>query len=160
MKIDRDTVVSAHYRGTLTEDGTEFDSSQDREPITFLVGHHQMISGFENGVMGAVVGDERTFEITPDEAYGDYDPEGVKRMPKEGFPPEVKVGMTLAAEMEDGHVIPMRILEVAEEEVVVDFNNSLAGKNLTFEVTIVEVRPATDTELAHGHAHGPGGHHH
>ena len=160
MKVDNNRVVTVHYRGTLTDDGTEFDSSEDREPITFLVGHNQMIPGFENGVMGAKVGDKRTFNLTPEEAYGAYDSAGIKRMPRGEFPPDIKVDMTLAAEMEDGNVIPLRIIEITEDEVVVDFNHTLAGKNLTFEVTIVEVREATDTETSHGHAHGPGGHHH
>lgn len=160
MNIENNTVATVHYRGTLTDDGTEFDCSHGSEPISFLVGHNQMIIGFENGVMGAEVGEKRTFDITPEQAYGEHDPAGVQNMPRGSFPPDVQVGMTLAAEMEDGNVIPLRIVEIEDEEITVDFNNALAGKNLTFEIEIVEVRAATDTELAHGHAHGPGGHHH
>ena len=76
-KIEKDMVVSVHYTGTLPDSGDEFDSSKDREPLTFLVGHGQMIPGFEEEMMGAKLGEKRDFTLTPDKAYGARDDEAV-----------------------------------------------------------------------------------
>ena len=160
MTIDNDIVASVHYTGTL-QDESVFDSSEGGDPLTFLVGHRQMIPGFEEELKGAKVGERRTFTLTPDRAYGERDENGIVELPRSQFPPdaELEVGMVLVAQMTEGPM-PFRILTLGSETVTVDFNHELAGHELTFSVEVVELRSATDEEMSHGHAHGPGGHHH
>jgi len=140
MKVENDMMVSVHYTGKLTENGEEFDTSHGKDPLTFIVGKGQMIPGFEQELMGAVKGDKKTFELEPERAYGEHDPEGVQKVPKDQFPPDIQVGMVLAAEMEGGQQIPLKVVEINEEEVTIDFNHMLAGKGLTFEVEIMDVK--------------------
>ena len=140
MEVGKDMIVSVHYTGKLTENGEEFDTSVGKEPLTFIVGKGQMIPGFEQELMGAVKGDKKTFELEPERAYGEHDPEGVQKVPKDQFPPDIQVGMVLAAEMENGQQIPLKVVEISEEEVTIDFNHMLAGKWLTFEVEIMDVK--------------------
>lgn len=154
--IEDNKVVSVHYTGTLPDSGEIFDSSEGREPLTFLVGHKQMIPGFERELMGSKVGDKVEFTLTSDDAYGEYNPAAIQQVPKEMFgeiTPEV--GMTLESDMG-----PFRVTVVEDENVTVDFNHALAGKSLTFNVEVVEMRDASEEEVTHGHAHGPGGHNH
>jgi len=157
--IETNTVATVHYRGTLTGTEDEFDSSFGKEPLSFLVGHGQMIPGFEAALMGKAAGDKVTFDIPCAEAYGEYDEEGQQVIPAAQMPEGVQVGDRLAAQTESGHVIPVRVLKIEEGQVTLDFNHELAGQDLTFEVEVIEVRVANEDELAHGHAHGPDGHH-
>lgn len=160
LKMSDNVVASVHYTGTL-QDESVFDSSEGNDPLTFLVGHQQMIPGFEQEMQGAKVGDRRTFTLIPERAYGERDDAGVVQLPRSQFPPdeELKVGMVLVAQVTEGP-LPFRILTVGEENITVDFNHELAGHDLTFSVEVVELREATEEELEHGHVHGPGGHHH
>ena len=154
--IEKDAVASVHYTGTLPESGEVFDTSEGRDPLTFLVGHKQMIPGFEEELMGAKKGERRTFTLAPERAYGEKIPEAIQQIPIGMFgdiAPEP--GMTLMSD-----VGPFNIVSVEGETVTVDFNHKLAGETLQFSVEVVDVRAATEEELAHGHAHGPGGHHH
>ena len=160
MIIKKDTVASVHYRGTLTRNGMEFDSSAGGEPLTFLVGHRQMIPGFEAALMDKAAGDEVKFDLTPDEAYGEHNPDMIQEVPLSELPEELEVGVQLAAETPDGHVIPLTVTEIGDETAKLDMNHELAGEALTFEVTVVDVRAATPEETQHGHVHGPGGHDH
>jgi FKBP-type peptidyl-prolyl cis-trans isomerase SlyD len=159
-KIDRDMVVTVHYRGTLAETGEEFDSSYDAEPLQFLVGHGQMIPGFEEELMGATSGEKRSFTVGPERAYGPHDPDGIQAYPADRFPEGIEVGMAVEAHLDDGRIIPLYIVEIGEDAVTIDLNHTLAGKNLTFEVEVLDIRAATTEELRHSHAHGPDGHHH
>ena len=155
-KVENNKVASVHYTGTLPENGEVFDSSEGRDPLTFLVGHKNMIPGFERELMGAKVGEKVEFTLPPEDAYGELNPDAVQEIPADMFgdiTPEV--GMTLMSD-----VGPFRVTEVNEQLIKVDFNHALAGKSLTFNVEVVEIRDATEEEIAHGHAHGPGGHHH
>lgn len=156
-EIAQDTVASVHYTGTLPDSGEEFDSSRGAEPLTFLVGHKGMIPGFERELMGAGVGDTRSFTLEPEDAYGMPSDEMIQEVPREMFPEEMPVdlGMTL---MSDAG--PFRIVAITDDTVRCDFNSPMAGKTLHFEVEVMDVRAATPDELEHGHAHGPGGHHH
>ena len=150
--IEKDAVASVHYTGTLPESGEVFDSSEGRDPLTFLVGHKQMIPGFEEELMGATKGERRTFTLVPERAYGPRIPEAIQQIPKGMFgdiAPEP--GMTLMSD-----VGPFNVVAVEDETVTVDFNHKLAGQTLQFSVEVVDVREATAEELAHGHAHGPG----
>jgi FKBP-type peptidyl-prolyl cis-trans isomerase SlyD len=116
-----------------------------------------MIPGFERELMGAGVGDTRSFTLEPEDAYGMPSDEMIQEVPREMFPEEMPVdlGMTL---MSDAG--PFRIVAITDDTVRCDFNSPMAGKTLHFEVEVMDVRAATPDELEHGHAHGPGGHHH
>ena len=152
-KIENNKVASVHYTGTLPDTGEIFDSSEGREPLTFLVGHRQMIPGFERELMGVAAGDKVEFTLSAEDAYGNHNPDAVQQVPKDmfgGITPEI--GMTLMSDMG-----PFRVTEIGEDVVTVDFNHALAGKSLTFNVEVVEIRDATEEEISHGHAHGPGG---
>jgi len=155
-EVAENTVASVHYTGTLPESGEVFDSSEGRDPLTFLVGHKQMIPGFEEEMMGASVGERREFTLEPERAYGHRMEEAVQQIEKEQFGDiEPQVGMMLMSD-----IGPFTVTAVDDALVTVDFNHKLAGETLHFSVEVVEVRPATEEEVAHGHAHGPGGHHH
>ena len=160
LEMSENVVASVHYTGTL-QDESVFDSSEGNDPLTFLVGHQQMIPGFEQEMQGAKSGERRTFTLTPERAYGERDEAGIVELPRSQFPPdaELKVGMVLVAQVTEGP-LPFRILTISEENITVDFNHELAGQDLTFSVEVVELRAATEEELTHGHVHGPGGHHH
>jgi len=160
LTMSENMVASVHYTGTLADEEV-FDSSEGRDPLTFLVGHKQMIPGFEEEMLGAAVGERRTFTLEPERAYGQRDEEGIVQIPREQFPEEMEleVGMMLVAEMGGGPA-PFNIIAVSDETVTADFNHKLAGQTLTFSVEVVELREATEEEISHGHAHGPGGHHH
>jgi len=155
-KVEKDVVASVHYTGTLPESGEVFDSSEGRDPLTFLVGHKQMIPGFEEELIGAEKGERRTFTLEPERAYGEKIPEAIQQIPSEMFgdiTPEP--GMTLMSD-----VGPFNVVSVEGDTVTVDFNHKLAGETLQFSVEVVDVRAATEEEIAHGHAHGPGGYNH
>ena len=161
LTVSKDIVASVHYTGTLPENGEVFDSSEGREPLTFLVGHNQMIPGFEEEILGAKIGEKREFTLTAERAYGDRDEAGVLQIPREQFAQleaeaTLKVGLQLVAQMPHGPS-PFTITELSDELITADFNHTLAGKSLTFVVDIVELRQATDEEVSHGHAHGPDG---
>ena len=152
-KIENNKVVRVHYTGTLPDTGEVFDSSEGREALTFLVGHKQMIPGFERELMGKELGEKVEFTLSPEDAYGEHNPDAVQKVPLDMFgniKPEV--GTTLMSDMG-----PFRVTEVGDELITVDFNHALAGKSLTFNVEVVELRDATEEEISHGHAHGPGG---
>ncbi|RJU99743.1 MAG: peptidylprolyl isomerase [Candidatus Poseidoniales archaeon] len=164
--VAENTVASVHYTGTLPDSGEVFDSSEGRDPLTFLVGHRQMIPGFESNLMGAKVGERREFTLEPADAYGEREDAAVLQLPREQFAQleqaegtSLEVGMQLVAQMPHGPA-PFLITEVAEETVTADFNHALAGKSLTFSVEVVGLRAASDEEIAHGHVHGPGGYDH
>ena len=159
-EVTENTVASVHYTGTFP-DGEEFDSSLEREPLTFLVGHGQMIPGFEQEILGAAVGEEREFTLTPDRAYGERDEDLVQTASLDQFPDSdgVKEGMMGVAQTEYGQM-PFTVSSVEGDQVTIDYNHQMAGKTLRFTAKVIEVRTATDDELSHGHAHGPGGHHH
>lgn len=133
--------VRVHYTGTL-DDGTVFDSSAEREPLEFTIGNGQVIPGFENGVMGMAPGDTKSVTIAPGDAYGDYNPEAVVRVPRDQFPPDLdpEVGMMLQVRLQDGRPAHVVVTEVAEADVALDGNHPLAGKNLTFALNLVEIR--------------------
>ncbi len=142
------TNATVHYKGTL-EDGSEFDSSHTRgEPITFTVGSGQMIPGFNNAVAGMTVGETKTVTLTPDQAYGDVNPEAQTTFPKSGFPEGLDLveGMPVPLKTPDGRTLIGRLSEQQEETVTIDLNHPLAGQTLQFEIELVEVTTTTDTD--------------
>ncbi len=154
--VEANSIATVHYTGTLPKSGEVFDSSEGRDPLSFLVGHKQMIPGFEEELMGAEKGERRTFTLEPERAYGQKMEEAIQTIPKDMFGEiEPEVGMTLMSD-----VGPFNVTAVDGDTITVDFNHKLAGETLEFSVEVVDVRPASEEELSHGHAHGPGGHEH
>jgi FKBP-type peptidyl-prolyl cis-trans isomerase SlyD len=160
MSISPDQVVSLHY--TLRDDaGTVIDRSAEGEPLEYLHGRGQLISGLERELTGRGAGDRLEVKIAPAEGYGEYDPELVQRVPRRALKGigDVRVGMRLQAQTPQGPRA-VTVTHLGGDMVTLDGNHPLAGKTLHFEVEIAAVRAATAEELAHGHVHGPGGHHH
>lgn len=160
MQITQDSVVLIHY--TLTDDsGKTIDSSAGGEPLAYLHGNGNLIPGLERALEGKQSGDQVNVKIAPAEGYGEYDKELVQRVPKRALKGigNVYVGMQLQAQSEHG-ARAVTVTQVAGDMVTIDGNHPLAGQNLNFDVKIEEVRAASEEELAHGHVHGPGGHHH
>jgi len=157
MKISNGNVVGIDYSLHLG-DGKVVDASAPGEPLTYLHGEGQIVPGLESALEGLVVGDRKEVVVSPADGYGEHDPRGMQEVPRGAFPPEFdpKVGAELTAEGPDGEPVPFAIREVKPESVLIDLNHPLAGKTLHFDVTVREVRAATDEEREHGHAHGPG----
>ncbi|MBM4292067.1 MAG: peptidylprolyl isomerase [Deltaproteobacteria bacterium] len=160
LAIAQNTVATVHYTGTLAGTDERFDSSEGSDPLEFLVGHGNMIPGFERNLLGKVAGERVVFTLGPNEAYGDYDDEATQRVPRAQMPQDVAVGAQLAAQTQDGQVVLVRVAAIEGDEVVVDFNHELAGKSLTFSIQVLGVRAATSEEVAHGHTHGAHGYDH
>jgi FKBP-type peptidyl-prolyl cis-trans isomerase 2 len=139
-KVKAGDNVSVHYHGKLT-DGTSFDSSEGRDPLTFTVGQGQVIPGFDNALIDMEIGDKKTVEIPVDQAYGPAHPENIVEFPKTEFPAEMQLelGMQLQLQNNEGHVIPVVIKEIKEETVVLDANFPLAGKDLVFDIELVSI---------------------
>jgi FKBP-type peptidyl-prolyl cis-trans isomerase 2 len=132
--------VKAHYRGTL-DDGTVFDSSYDRgEPIEFVVGIGQMIPGFDAAVLEMAVGDKKTVHIPSAQAYGEFRQELVETVPVEYIPNAEKlpVGDFIYMPLEDGQMARCKVVKIENGEATFDLNHELAGKDLTFEIELVE----------------------
>lgn len=161
MKIVKGSVVGLDYSLHLG-DGVVVDASEPGDPLTYLHGEGNIVPGLESALEGLAVGDSRKVVVAPGEGYGEHDPRGVQQVPRAAFPPgfEPAAGMELTAQGPQGEPVPFVIREVKGDEVVIDLNHPLAGKTLHFDVTVREVREATEEEKAHGHAHGPHGHEH
>lgn len=140
-QVKKGDTVKVHYHGTLT-DGTIFDSSNGREPLEFEVGSGMVIEGFDNGVMGMAVGDKRTVQIPADQAYGPKNEDMVMEFPIDRFPADLvpEVGMQLNMSNNQGEQFPVVIVEVAEEHVLLDANHPLAGKDLIFDLELVDIQ--------------------
>lgn len=157
--IQKDQVVSFHY--TLTdEQGNVIDKSEG-QPLVYLHGHHNIIPGLENALVGKTVGDKLNVNVAPADGYGEYQPELVQEVPRQMFQgvDNIAAGMQFQAQTDDGVQVVI-VKDVTDDAVIVDGNHPLAGQALSFDVEIVDVRAASSEELAHGHAHGVGGHHH
>lgn len=132
--------VKVHYTGTLS-DGTVFDSSLEREPLEFTLGEGQVIPGFEEAVVGMEPGGTKNITLAPDQAYGDYNAEAVTDVPRDQIPPHIapEVGMMLEVRLETGQPAHVIITEVSDESVTLDGNHPLAGKDLSFDLSLVEI---------------------
>jgi len=159
MKIDKGRVVCMHY--TLRdESGTTIESSGEREPLTYLHGYGHLIPGLERSLHGSQAGLRTTVTVLPEDAYGEKDPQAVIRAAREDFPEGLTLepGVEVQADTPDGPLTFM-VVAVEGDEAVLDANHPLAGKTLTFDVEVIDVRDATPDEIAHGHVHGAGGAH-
>ena len=136
---DGDT-VSVHYTGTLAS-GEVFDSSIERDPLKFTLGKGQLIPGFEHAIMGLSVGEKAITNIPSLEAYGKHNPEMVIEVPMNQLPPELdaQVGMQLQLNQPEGQAIPVQITQIEGESVTIDANHPLAGKDLNFDIEVVEI---------------------
>ncbi len=160
MNIAKNTVVSFHYR--LSESGKELENSYDAQPVLSLIGHDNLIPGLENAIMGKEAGEKFSVSVAPEDAYGEYVEKEPLRVPIKhllGNPKKIKPGMIVHVNMQEGQRAAV-VVKAGKFNVDVDTNHPFAGKTLDFELEIVEVRAASDEEIAHGHAHGVGGHHH
>ena len=154
-------VVSIHY--TLKDDtGEVLDSSGAGPPLDYLHGAGNIVAGLEEGLSGRIVGEDLALRVSPEQGYGVHDPRGIQHVPRSAFPADIDLqpGMQFSAEDEDGDMSTIWIQDVVGDEVTIDLNHPLAGKTLHFDITIAAIRDATREEIAHGHPHGPEGHHH
>ncbi len=133
--------VKVHYHGRLN-DGTTFDSSQGRQPLEFEVGSGMVIKGFDDGVTGMSIGDKKTISIPAEDAYGQRQDEMVIEFPLNNFPPDItpEVGMTLNMHSENGQELPVVITNINEETITLDANHPLAGKDLIFDIELVDLK--------------------
>ena len=157
--VQKDTVVSMEY--TLQVDGEEIDSSKGQDPLQFLVGYGNIISGLEREMMGMKVGDSKDVVIQPADAYGEFDDKAFMDVPRGEFPKDMPIeeGLELSVHDDAGQSRYARIDSIDGDNVTLNFNHPLAGDELHFNVKVVGLREPTSEELTHGHVHD-GGHHH
>ena len=157
--IGKHSVVSFHY--TLRdEEGNILDQSE-QHPLTYLHGNGAIIPGLENALDGKAVGDQFTVTVAPQDAYGEHHADGVNTVPREQFKgvDTIEPGMQFEANSGEQAML-VTVTEVNDDTVTIDANHPLAGKTLTFDINVSEVRNATPEEISHGHVHGAGGVHH
>ena len=160
MQISANMVVSIDY--TLTDDqGTVIDSSEGRGPLAYIQGIGNIIPGLERALEGKGKGDSLQVKVAPEDGYGERRDDLTQAVPKQMFEgsDEIQVGMQFQTMTEAGPQV-VTVVAIDDENVTVDGNHPLAGENLNFDVTVVEIREASAEELEHGHVHGPGGHDH
>ncbi len=162
MKAEKNKVVSFHYHLT-DEGGTKIDSSHDRnEALTILFGHGQIIPGLEQAMEGHESGDKFDVRVPPEQGYGERRDDFTQRVPKKYFrdADHLKPGDATVLSVQGGGYRQVVVLKVGSSVIDVDLNHPMAGKTLTFDVEVTDVRDATPEEIEHGHVHGEGGHHH
>jgi FKBP-type peptidyl-prolyl cis-trans isomerase SlyD len=154
-------VVLFHY--TLKDkSGKTIESSHNQEPVMFMEGTSQIIPGLETGMKGLKKGDKKQVLVPAAKGYGTHDKTLIMSVPRDQLPQdgEIKVGTQFRSESPEGHARIFTVTAVGNKDITLDGNHPLVDQDLTFDVEIVDVRKATDEEVAHGHAHGPEGHHH
>ena len=160
MQIADKKIVLIHY--TLNNlDDEVMASSEGAEPLAYLHGTGSIVPGLEKELEGKQAGDKLNVEVSPEEGYGELNPELIQEVDRAAFEgvDNIEVGMRFMAQTAWGQQ-PVVVTAITDETVIVDGNHPLADQTLKFDVEVVEVRDATEEELAHGHAHGEGGHHH
>lgn len=162
QSVEKNTVVSFHYTLKDKETGAVIESSKESgQPVTFLVGAGEIIPGLEARMMGMGAGESKSIEVPAGEAYGEKNPELIQKAPREYFQNvPLEKGLPLQAQTPEGGVVNMVVVDFDDENVTVDMNHPLAGRDLIFDVEILNIREATPDEVLHRHAHGPGGHQH
>lgn len=140
-QVKENDTVKVHYTGKLA-DGQVFDSSEGKEPIEFTLGQGQLIPGFEKGLIDMKINEKKTISIPKEEAYGEPRAELVQEVEKNQLPEEIKpeVGMGLVSKTPDGKEMNLVVAEVKDETIVVDGNHPLAGKDLIFDLEVVEIK--------------------
>jgi FKBP-type peptidyl-prolyl cis-trans isomerase SlyD len=168
--ISENTVVTITYDLSVTDENQQkvlVESAEADAPMVFLFGRSGLPEEFERQLDGKNAGDAFSFSLTPDQAYGDYDQQALVEIPKEVFLIDGKLddemlqpGNFLPMADNEGNHMQAKVVNISETTVQMDFNHPLAGMVMHFDGKVESVRPATPEELAHGHVHGEGGHHH
>lgn len=158
--VQKNVVVTMEY--TLHVDGEKIDSSEGQDPLQFLAGHGNIISGLEREMLGMKVGDSKDVVIQPGDAYGEFDEQAFMEVPRREFPKDMPIeeGLELTVRDDSGQARYARVDAIQGENVTLNFNHPLAGDELHFNVKVVGLREPTAEELEHGHVHQGGGHHH
>ncbi len=158
-EVVNDVVVTIEYE--LVVDNEIADSSEEEGPLEYLQGHHNVIPGLEAELLGMKVGESKKIVVAPADGYGEYIKDEVLDVPLTEFPEDLplEVGLELEVTDDDGFIMLVTVVKVSEETVQLDANHPLAGKDLYFDVKVIDLRAATAEEIDHGHVHGEGGHH-
>lgn len=168
MIIEKNSVVSVNYLLSLKETGEKVEETSKENPFVFIFGTGGLLEDFEGNLQGKKIGDSFDFYVEHKRGYGVRDEQHLVMIPIEAFLGEdgtfdkenVKIGVTLPMVDNEGNRLYGQVMEITPENVKMDFNHPLAGKDLHFKGEVLEVRKATEDELAHGHVHGEHGHHH
>ncbi|SRR6266542_4681760 len=147
-QVGPDTFVTLAYT-LYDEDGDVLDCTEEEAPLSYLHGYGQIVPGLERGIEGMAKGDARSVVVRPADGYGEYDSDAVLEIDRSEFPHpgEIDIGDEFVAESDEGDAVPMTVLEVRSDSCVVDTNHPLAGETLRFDVTVLDVRPATEGEI-------------
>jgi FKBP-type peptidyl-prolyl cis-trans isomerase SlyD len=161
MQVARDTVVSFQFTLQDLRSGDTLETSAG-DARAYLHGHGGLLPALEKALEGAVAGEARSIELAPEHAYGPHVADRVQRVPVKHlqFAGKLRNGAVVGLRTADGRTMPVTVVKVGKFAADVDVNHPCAGRHLRFDIVIDEVRAAQPEELAHGHAHGPGGHHH
>jgi FKBP-type peptidyl-prolyl cis-trans isomerase 2 len=146
-QVKENNTVKVHYTGKLS-DGQVFDSSEGKEPLEFTLGQGRLIPGFEKGLMDMKLNEKKTITITKEEAYGEVNQDLIQEVQKSELPQEItpEVGMGLVSKSSDGQEMNLQVVEVREASIVLDGNHPLAGKDLTFDLEVVDIKDTAVTE--------------
>ncbi|MDZ7625837.1 MAG: peptidylprolyl isomerase [Ignavibacteriaceae bacterium] len=161
MALQANKVVTFNY--TLKdENGEMLDSTEKGGPFTFITGNMQVLPGLEEALGSMIIGSKKNIKLAAADAYGEFDEGAIQKVKRNIFPEEaeLEIGLTYFAHSPEGQHLQFVITEMENDDITVNFNHPLAGKNLEFDVHLLDVRDATPEEISHGHVHGPGGHHH
>lgn len=155
MKVESGKIVAFHYTVKEVHTGQEIDASHHHgQPLLILFGRGQIIPGLEREMVGMEVGEKREITVKAEDAYGEVRPELLQKIPREALGDIVpEKGMPLQMRTPEGQLINMTVADFDEASVTVDLNHPLAGKDILFEIEVIEVRDPTPEELAYGHAH-------
>jgi FKBP-type peptidyl-prolyl cis-trans isomerase SlyD len=138
--VEKGSVVAIEYT-VSDENGKVIDSNKNKRPLTYTQGEGKIIPGLEHEMLGMKIGGHKHVVVQPEDGYGPVNPKAFREVPKEKLPPEaLKVGTTLIAKSSQGRNLPVRVHEIREKTVILDFNHPLAGKTLSFEVKILDIK--------------------
>ncbi len=153
LEVKDDLVIGLEY--VLQIDGQDYEQTADNNPLYFIQGQEQVIQGLERQLYGMKVGESKKFQVFPGEAYGEFDPEAVGSVPRAEFPDKIPLEKDTFLQLrdEDGEELDAYVESFDDQNVELNFNHPLAGKELTFSVKVTDLRPATQEELEHGHVH-------
>jgi len=161
MSLRPPKVITFNY--TLKdENGNLLDSTDNKGSFSFLTGNQQILPGLENALSSMIIGSKKNVKLVAADAYGEYDDNAIQKVKRSLFPEEaeLEIGRTYFGHSPEGQHLQFVVTEIENDDITVNFNHPLAGKDLDFDVELFDVRDATPEEISHGHVHGPGGHHH
>jgi FKBP-type peptidyl-prolyl cis-trans isomerase SlyD len=164
--MSKDTIADGKVVNLLyalkNDAGEILDRADNEAPFTYLHGGQQIVPGLESALTGLKVGDKKKVTVEPADGYGELNPDLKMTVGRSQFPPKVELeqGMQFEAQTPDGQGVVFTVEAIEGDKVKIDGNHPLAGQRLHFDVEVISMRDATDDEKAHGHAHGPDGHHH